>query len=304
MDRPGIHTMSPSHTFAHKAMKTEFTLRLKHPDQQLAQSVAREAFELIDELESKLSRYFHGSDVWQINRMQAGQNLFISELCHDCLLEGLQAYQQTGGLFDITLGQLIEHRKNKLDEPPPQLAGQLVIAPDRPAIQCNEPGREIDLGGIGKGFALDRAKRLIQAWNIESGILSAGASTHLAFGPQAWKLGLSSKNETLEITLRDQALSASGTSIQEAHIVAPPELEGSTHHPRVWVVHHSATWADVWSTTAMLMSQKELQEMADQFPGLYIENPDSGCVEQIHATGQDEKAATQKLPAFSRKGTV
>lgn len=275
--------MSTSHRFAHKAMKTEFTLRLKHPDKQLAQSVAREAFELIDEIESKLSRYFHGSDVWQINRMQAGQNLFISELCHDCLLEGLQAYQQTGGRFDITLGQLIEHRKNKWGSPPPQLAGQLIIAPNRPAIQCNEPGREIDLGGIGKGFALDRAKRLIQDWDIESGILSAGASTHLAFGPPAWKLGLSGKSETLEITLRNQALSASGISIQEAHIVAPPDIEGSIRYPRVWVVHDSATWSDVWSTTAMLMPLAELKEVAGQFAGLYVENPDNGRVERIEA---------------------
>lgn len=278
--------MNLTHTFEHKAMKTEFTLRLKHPDKKLAQSVACEAFELIDKIENKLSRYIHGSDVWQINHMQAGQTLFLTELCYDCLRAGLQAYQQTGGLFDITLGRLIEHRKNKVSSPPPELAGQLVVAPDRPAIQCNEPGREIDLGGIGKGFALDRVKQLLQEWDIESGILSAGASTHLAFGPQEWTLGLSGKNETREIKIRNQALSASGTSIQEEHIVSPWEAQNTCRHPRIWVLHPSATWADVWSTAAMLMSAEELRAQAADFDGLFVENPDSGCVERIDATGR------------------
>lgn len=273
-----------THTFEHKAMKTVFTLRLKHEDAKLVQGAAHEAMELIDEIENKLSRYIQGSDVWQINHMQAGQTLFLSELCYDCLREGLKAYEQTGGLFDVTLGRLIEHRKNKQASPPPELSGQLVVLPDRPAIQCQAPGREIDLGGIGKGFALDRVKQLAREWGIESGILSAGASTHLAFGPQKWTLGLTGKNETREITIREQALSASGTGIQEEHIVATAEMETNCQYPRVWVLHPSATWADVWSTTAMLLSMKELREMANQLPALYIENPANGCVERIEAS--------------------
>jgi thiamine biosynthesis lipoprotein len=277
--------MSHTHTFEHKAMKTEFTLRLKHQDKKLAQSAAREAIELIDEIENKLSRYIQGSDVWQINHMEPGQTLFLSELCYDCLREGLKAYEKTGGLFDVTLGRLIEHRKNKEDNPPPELMGQLLVAPDRPAIQCNESGREIDLGGIGKGFALDRAKQLIEEWGIESGILSAGASTHLAFGPGEWTVGLSGKNETRNITIQDQALSASGTGIQNEHIVSPNMVENTSRHPRIWVLHRSATWADVWSTAAMLMTVEELKEMADHFAGLglFVENPDSGCVDLINS---------------------
>lgn len=276
--------MSKTHTFEHKAMKTVFTLRLKHKDKPLAHDAAREAIELIDAIENKLSRYIQGSDVWQINHMESGQTLFLSELCYDCLREGLSAYEQTEGRFDVTLGRLIEHRKTQDDSPPPELMGQLVVSPDRPAIQCNEPGREIDLGGIGKGFALDRAEQLIKEWGIESGILSAGASTHLAFGRQEWTVGLSGKNETRHITIKNQALSASGTGIQNEHIVTATELENTYRHPRVWVLHTSATWADVWSTAAMLMPAEELKEKAGHFAGLFAENPDSGGVERIFPT--------------------
>lgn len=285
MDETMTQRMKHTHSFEHKAMKTVFTLRLKHQDKALAQGAAREAMELIDMIENKLSRYIQGSDVWQINHMQTGQSLFLSELCYDCLREGLKAYEQTGGLFDVTLGRLIEHRKNKLETPPPELTGQLVVLPDRPAVQCQAPGREIDLGGIGKGFALDRVKEVLIEWGIESGILSAGASTHLAFGPQKWTLGLTSKNETREITIREQALSASGTGIQEDHIVAATELETDCQHPRVWVLHPSATWADVWSTTAMLLSPEELHELARQLDGLYIEVAENGRVAHIAPGG-------------------
>lgn len=273
--------MSQTHTFEHKAMKTTFKLRLQHQDKKLAQNAAMSAFELIDEVENKLSRYRQGSDVWQINHMEAGQTLFLSELCYDCLCLSLEACAKTSGLFDITLGRLIEHWKRKEDGPEPELSGQLAMVPNRPAIHCNEPGREIDLGGVGKGFALDRVKDLIEDWEIDSGIISAGASTHLAFGQQEWTIGLSAKNETRDITIKGQALSASGTGIQDEHILSPTgDLEASCH-PRVWAIHSSAAWADIWSTAAMLMEVNELKQYAGHLAGLYVENAKSGCVEAI-----------------------
>jgi thiamine biosynthesis lipoprotein len=273
--------MNHIHTFEHKAMKTEFTLRLKHQDKKLAQSAVREAIELIDEIENKLSRYIPGSDVWQINHMEAGQTLFLSELCYDCLRLSLEAYAETMGLFDVTLGRQIEHQKRKDDGAPPELAGQLVVAPDRPAIECNEPGREIDLGGIGKGFALDRVKELMQELGINAGIISAGASTHLAFGSSKWAIGLSGKAETRNIEITEQALSASGTGIQNEHIISPNGESNTYCHPRVWVTHDSAAWADVWSTAAMLMEADALKKNASKLAGLFVENKESGRVEVI-----------------------
>lgn len=262
-------------------MKTTFALRLQHEDKKTAQNAAQNAIELIDEIEDKLSRYRAGSDVWQINHMEAGQTLFLSELCYECLGLSLQAHQETMGLFDVTLGRQIEHQKQSEEGPAPNIAGQLAMVPDRPAIHCNEPGREIDLGGIGKGFALDQVKQLLQEWEIESGIISAGASTHLAFGKSKWKLGLSAKSETRDIQLQEQALSASGSGIQNEHIISPTGELNPYLHPRVWVLHDSAAWADVWSTAAMLMQPEELTQIKGQTAGLFVENAETGCVQEI-----------------------
>lgn len=271
--------MSRIHIFEHKAMKTTFKIRLQHENESEARRAAYAAFEFIDEIENTLSRYIPGSDVWQINHLESGQTLFISELCHECLRLSLEAYQATEGWFDVTLGRLIEHQKSKADGPLPQVSGQLSIVPDRPAIYCVEAGREIDFGGIGKGFALDRAKQFLEEWDIRSGILSAGASTHLAFGQLEWTVGLTAKAETRDITLKNQALSASGTGIQGEHILSSNGVTESLH-PRVWVLHESAAWSDVWSTAAMLMELAELRTSAPQMGRLYIESAE-GRIEEI-----------------------
>ena len=143
--------MSDSYTFKHEAMKTTFTLRLIHAQAKHACDAANQAFALIDEIENSLSRYISGSDISQINRMQSGQTLFISETCYECMRIALKIYIDSDGLFDITLGRQIEHQKNAMTGIMPSIEGQLMVDPDRPAIHCVEAGREIDLGGIGKG---------------------------------------------------------------------------------------------------------------------------------------------------------
>jgi FAD:protein FMN transferase len=264
--------MSATHTFNHEAMKTTFTLRIRNDDPKLAKDVAHASIELIDEIENTLSRYIEGSDIYRVNHMQAEQSLLLSDTCYDCLRIALDAHQQTGGLFDITLGHQIEHQKKKLDGPAPELCGQLMVDPDRPAIHCRAPGREIDLGGIGKGYALDRIKALMQEWGITEALLSAGGSTQLAFGPKAWSIELTGNHSTQTIELQNKALSASGIGIQGSHIVSPRSEKAGYIHSRIWLIDETAAYADAWSTTAMLLDAEELQALAKAGAPVFVES--------------------------------
>jgi len=248
--------------FTHEAMHTTFTLRLIGEDERMVAGAARECLDLIDNLETKLSRFIDGSDVFRINRMQAGETLYLSEPCHQCLLLAMEAYALTGGLFDITLGKRIEHRKSGAEGPLPPLAGKLVIHPDVAAITCEIPGREIDLGGIAKGFALDQVSGLLQDWGVSGGLLAAGASSLLAVGPQAWPVELAGALEARQLALSNNSLSASGTEVQGSHIVHPggDETHGSYLSQRVWAVAATATLAEAWSTALMLMSPEEVTD--------------------------------------------
>lgn len=249
--------------FTHEAMNTTFSLRIRGADTETAHSVARESFELVDRLESRLSRYREGSDISRINHMAAGETLYLSVDSHQCLLLALDAHARTGGLFDITLGTRIEHRKTGEAGPPPAITGSLIIHPDVPAVTCTEPGRELDLGGIGKGFALDQVKRLLEEWEIHDALISAGASSLLAMGSTAWPVDLTASGETRRISLCEQALSASGTGIQGSHIIHPADADAAPVGTcnRVWVLAPTAALAEIWSTALMLLEPAEFPDV-------------------------------------------
>jgi thiamine biosynthesis lipoprotein len=247
--------------FAHEAMKTTFTLRFADMGEEDAKGVTRECFELVDRLENALSRYCEGSEVWRINHLRAGETLYLSDACHRCLLKALEGWQATGGLFDITQGRRIEHRKSALDGPVPEICGSLIVHPDVPAITCVEEGRELDLGGIGKGFALDEMAALLADWEIGNVLLAAGGSSLLAAGDAVWPVELAGDGGVMKMELSNEALSASGTGIQGAHIVHPGAPGGAPNYgcKRVWVVAPSAAAAEVWSTAVMLVPAGDLE---------------------------------------------
>ena len=258
--------MKPAHHFRHEAMNTTFHIRFatKSPD---AAFIARDCFDVIDFLEARLSRYRQDSDITRINLLPANETHYINPETHQCLLRALELYQQTAGLFDITLGRRIRHRKDSQDGPPPALQGKLVIHPDEPAVTCLEPGRELDLGGIGKGFALDFLGEKLEEWDAPPMLLSAGASTHLTWGDAVWPIRLESGSGGRTLDLKNAALSASGTEIQGSHIVHP-DASGMLIEGRVWVLADSATTADAWSTALILCPREETREFVKGAPGI------------------------------------
>lgn len=265
------------HLYKHEAMKTTFVLRICCSDVALANSLASECAQRIDELEQKLSRYHEGGDVFRINRMTAGQTLRVSEETHECLLTAMEAYVHTCGLFDPTLGAMIEHRKTGQDGTMPTAHGQLIVHQDTPAVTCETAGRIIDLGGIGKGFALDQIALLLDGWEIEGALFSAGASTHLAIGNASWPIDLISEHDKMRLLLQGEALSASGTTIQGSHIVHPAggaQKISSGAPARIWARSASAAFSDAWSTALMLMNDAEISHAPDpavRLSAVYLE---------------------------------
>jgi FAD:protein FMN transferase len=257
-----MSTLPLTQSFTHQAMNTDFHLRIANRDPAIVAGMAKECFDHLDFIESRLSRYIDDSDVSRINQMKGGETLYVSECTHQCLLAAIDAHSRTSGLFDITLGRLIEHRKTSAEDPPPLLCGQITIHPDIPAVTCNAPGRVVDLGGIGKGFALDQMKQILIEWGADGALLMAGASSLLAFGHESWPIELSYFKNSLTLQLSNEALSASGTDFQGHHIIHPRGDDAMPHDliRRVWVTAPTATLAEIWSTALMLLEPANLAD--------------------------------------------
>lgn len=250
---------APVAVVAHEAMATTFEARIRGVEPRYARQAAQACFVEVDRLEQLLSRFVEGSDVHRINRLRAGESIRLSEECHACLRLAEQATAVTGGLFDVTRGR-------------PDATGRLVLHPDEQTITCGTPGRELDLGGIGKGFALDRLRPVLADWEITDALLSAGGSTVLAVGE--WPVTLRGTHAAHEISLRHAAVSGSGTAAQGAHIIAPPGMDRPYRWQRVWVRAGTGALSDALATAAFLMDEAELRAFAAHEPaveGLWAE---------------------------------
>ncbi|HEX5790903.1 MAG TPA: FAD:protein FMN transferase [Luteolibacter sp.] len=268
----------------HDAMNTTFTLRVLDMNEHDARGLAWQCFDRIDALEGKLSRFIEGSDISRINAMKAGETLYLNEDSHACLLLAMKAAAATHGLFDVTQGARIQHRKDGLSGNEPEVCGRLLVHPDNPAVTCEVAGRQIDLGGIGKGFALDCLREILEQWKVSAALVCAGASSMLGYGPVAWPVEFPGSQQRVRLDLISGGLSASGVEMQGSHLVHPWGDEAMPARPceRVWVVADDAASAEVWSTALMLLDPVEMPEALEGVAGLReVHIQRDGAIERV-----------------------
>jgi thiamine biosynthesis lipoprotein len=220
--------------FGRRAMATQFDVILPWGTPR-ADAAASDALDLIDRLESQLTVYRATSEVSRLNRLAGLVPVPVEPRLFDLLALTEELSRQTGGAFDITAGPLIKawgffQRAGKVpsdDElnTATSVVGMHHVALDteRRSVRFDRNGVEINLGSIGKGYALDRAAYLLRdRWRITSGLLDGGTSSILAIGtppddPRGWEVGLKHPWEPRRLArlrLRDQALATSGARHQ------------------------------------------------------------------------------------------
>jgi len=265
------------HRFSHKAMATVFEIFLYEKNKSYAAQAATSAFMELDRLEQELSYFIENSDISRINHLSKNDMITIGEDAFECLKRCSKLYQQTKGAFDISMRPFLEFWK-KYDESEAGLDEtqlmQVMSEVGVPWLQINEEDFQvrlmndsikIDLGGFGKGYALEIMKQHLDDWDIESGFIHSGHSTVSLLGKKPdsfkWPLSISHPNnpdQTLKIVdLTHGALSGSGIKKGE-HIIDPRSGKPATHHIATWVFAQEAGDADALSTAFMVMDQEEI----------------------------------------------
>lgn len=279
--------------FAHFSMGTTFEAMLAEEDEDYARQIAQAIFAEIDRIKDIISRFDPTSEIGQINRLRAGQSLRIGVETYECLKAALLVQSQTHGAFDINVGSLMKYREAQNSESRPprtDILKQLALSQKSrgymikylPAKELGKPTElNLDLGGIGKGYALDCTLDILSDWGVKKALVHGGTSTALALGTppegegqrKGWPVGIGGNwncpNTSKKFFLKDRALSGSGTEVKGDHIFDPRTNKPAEGHLSAWVSHPSAVIADALSTAFMGMNTEEVGAYCKEHPDVW-----------------------------------
>ncbi|RPJ85834.1 MAG: FAD:protein FMN transferase [Acidobacteria bacterium] len=290
---------SPFHRFAHQAMATYFEVIVDEDDATYAGQAAQAVFAEVDRLETLLTRFRPTSDLSQVNRLQPGQSVKVTLDLFECLAIAQEMHEKTGGAFDPTVGPLMNSLRgengvllNLTDKRRAEALARVgmkriqldrenltvTLAPVKGAHEAGPVG--LDLGGVGKGYALDRGVEILHDWGIESALLHSGTSTAFAIGSprsstpgeEGWVLGTGGEwREAVgfgTVRIRNEALSGSSKRLKGEHILDPRTGYPAREHLAAWSLAPSAAVADALSTAFMIMSTSEVMDVCKSMPAV------------------------------------
>jgi FAD:protein FMN transferase len=215
------------------AMGTTYTVAVYGGDRYALDATIEEAFEEIRRLDQVMSNYREDSEWSRINRLAAREPVAVSPETFDLLGRCIEYSKASDGAFDITVGPLMKvwgfyqgtgrvpHRA-EIRDAMARLGWQNVQLNEKNrTVRFLRAGLNIDPGGIGKGYAVDRMAGILKQGGVTSGIISAGRSSIYAIGappsePRGWRVAIPDPREkgkeAFEVFLKNESLSTSGSS--------------------------------------------------------------------------------------------
>ncbi len=298
---PPEHTSGWLTQVSRKAMATEFVVMLAAEPASSVEA-AVEALELVDAIEARLTIYRPDSEISRVNREAASKPVQVSESTFAVFEKAVQWSQRTGGLFDITAGPLVQawgftERRGRQPSRRELDAALAVVGHEKLLLNASQrtiafavPGMSINLGGIGKGFALDQvAERLVER-GIGNFLIHGGQSSVLARGdqipdpaaadgvPRGWAVGIEHPTRPdrrlAGFWLRDAALGTSGSGKQFfhhrgqrlGHVIDPRSGAATTDLVSLTAIATTATDADAAATGLFLVGSERLRTLVAERP--------------------------------------
>jgi thiamine biosynthesis lipoprotein len=303
-------SFSDVHRFAHEAMATTFEVIVQHDERLYAQQAAEAAFDEVDRIENELSRYIENSDVARLNNLRAGVPLQLSLETFECLQISDRVHDQTGGAFDVTVGFLVDCWRDSDKQPRTPSPQELRRARERTGMNLlmldettfsvmltTSPVR-IDLGGVGKGYGVDRMAALLREWSVDRAMIHGGYSSVLALdapkGTDGWPIRLSHPNDRGRTLARlcVARFAVSGSGLEKGrHIIDPRVARPVEGKIAAWSIAPDAATGDALSTAFMVMSPEEILACCRRHPeyrGLVIVADPDGPGERIISAGRWE----------------
>lgn len=279
-------------TFAHIVCVAE--------DSGTAKKCVRAALEEIRKVDDLMSDYKSDSEISLVNREAGDRAVKVSESTYEVLQRSVEFSKMTGGAFDITVGPLValfrNAKESKVAPSEEQIAlarskvgfEKLILDSENKTVQFSENGMLLDLGGIAKGYAIDKAIEAAQRCGAIGAMVDIGGDVRCfglpPEGKDHWLIGLQDPNSAIEgiegggllmvLKITNTAVATSGDYQQfvfiegkrYSHIIDRRTGTSAKGLSSVTIISDNATDADAIATSVSVMGAEKGLALIEKLP--------------------------------------
>ena len=301
----GLHRFE----FQQPHMGTLFSLILYAPDETTARKASEAASAKIAALEKTMTDYDAESELMQLSRRPVGEPTRVSDELFDILEKAQRVAKLSDGAFDVTVGPLVRQwrRARRMGAlPPPEALARaraavgwqkLKLDARHQTVTLTVPDMQLDLGGIGKGYAADKALALLKRHGIPRALVAASGDIAVGDPPpgrRGWRVGIGSPGTDAArsdradavlgapiarmLLLKNAAVSTSGDAEQfveiggkrYSHIVDPRTGIGLTNRIQTSIIGRWATDTDAYAKTGCVLGVERGLKLVESRTGMSV----------------------------------
>jgi thiamine biosynthesis lipoprotein len=269
-------------------------------DSDAAKKCIESAFTQINKVDDLMSDYKSDSEISSVNRDGFEKAVQLSQSTYEVLQRSIEFSKLTDGAFDITVGPLVElFRKAKKKQVLPnqdEIADakskvgfeKLKLDGQKRTVQFTVEGMRLDVGGIAKGYAVDKAVEMMQTHGAIGGMVDLGGDIRCFGAPfkgrDHWVIGLQNPNMgkdspgrevLLKLKMTNGAIATSGDYQQfiiiegkrRSHIIDRKTGTSTEGLSSVTIIADNATNADALATAVSVMGYENGRELIEKIPG-------------------------------------
>jgi len=245
------------------------------------------AFDVQNRIEALMSDFRDDSELSKVNRLAAQGPVPVSEMTFEVLQQSVHFSRLSEGAFDVTVGPLVDlwRKAGETDVPPTPEAlaearqkvgsDKLILDEKKHSVRFAVEGMRVDLGGIGKGYAVDKAVEAMQKKGAVGGLVDLGGNIRCfgqpPQGQERWRIGLQDPNvgpeefggtkPLLILALKNESVATSGdyrrfVKVQgekQSHIIDAATGKGANKLVSDTIIAPDATTADALSTAVNVL---------------------------------------------------
>jgi thiamine biosynthesis lipoprotein len=316
-------------TFSRRAMACDFEVKVRAGRFRGAAEHVMAALDAVESLEAQLSIYRETSEISAINRAASSVAVRVEPALFDLLESCVELSRLTQGAFDITAGPLVKlwglSRRQGAVPSADDLArtmatvggDKLLLDRRNRTVRFAVPGMELNLGSIGKGYALDRCGERLRAAGVTDFLCHGGRSSILvgetgeADNPSGWRIGVDDPlrpgRRLAELRVRNRAVGTSAATNQSffhegrryGHILDPRTGQPVEGVLQTTVLAPTAAMADALATACYVLGPRAASECCQSLSGVALLMVSASEEGQMTVTthGLDESEVTIVTPA-------